>query len=201
MSNVQVMVIFGVKSVAVTTRRALRVRYTTPVPLIRTVSPVGLTTTVIVAVPVSFGATLLVAVTVKVRGSGALSGGRVGAVKVWIEPSAAAGTRITPAGAVQVKVSVPPAGSIPVAVRAAAVALANGLAGLDAMLTTGGALAGGGTTGTSTVAGVENGTSNPSPTTSEKVRVWGSVTSGATNVGLAAVVLLSATVGSPALIT
>lgn len=67
--------------------------------------------------------------------------------------------------------------------------------------TTGGALGGGGTIGTSTVAAVENGTRTPSPTTNEKVKVCGKVTSGATNVGLAAVRLLSATGGSLGLMT
>ena len=71
MSRVQVNVTPGVVSVAVTTRRPLRVRYTTPVALIRMKSPVGLTTTVTVADPVR-PVTLLVAVTVKVSGTGAV---------------------------------------------------------------------------------------------------------------------------------
>ena len=92
---------FGVVSVAVTTSRALRVRYTTPVWLIRMKSPTGLTVTEKVAVPARPLA-LLVAVTVKVSTAGAAPVGIDGATKLWIEPSVAPDTRVVPVGAVQV---------------------------------------------------------------------------------------------------
>src|SRR6478672_7263327 len=154
-------------------------------------SPVGFTVIVMVAVPVRFAATLLVAVTVKVSGTAALSGGSVGAMNDWTEPSAAPGVRTTPAGATQVKVRVPPAGSTPVAVRVPDAPLRIEIVGFEVIATTGGAPAGGGTTGTDTVTGVENGTTPPSPTCSENVRLCATVTSGATNVGVPDVVLLS----------
>src|SRR5258708_29131141 len=60
-------------------------------------------------------ATELVATTEKLSTMGVASGGTLGVVKVCIEPSPAPAISVMPAGAVQVKVRVPPFGSTPVA--------------------------------------------------------------------------------------
>src|SRR5689334_3262987 len=99
----------------------------------------------------------LVAVTENVSDSGAVNSGTIGAVKVCTEPSGDAGVRMTPAGAVQLKVRAPFAGSTAVAVNVTSDPLATGLAGAELALTTGGVPGGGTTIGTSTVAGAEAG--------------------------------------------
>src|ERR1051326_5355380 len=166
----------------------------------RTRSVCGLTITVTVVVPARVLAAL-VAVTWKVRGVGAVSSGMIGAVKVCAEPSSDAGVNNTagPPVCVHVKLSVPPAGSTAVAVNVTAAPLATGFAGDELVVTTGGALAGGTTIGTITVAGAEAGTNPSPPTINWKLRFCGPTTVGAMNVALALFGLLMVTTGSPGL--
>ena len=100
--SVQVRVTPGVVSVAATVRVALLMRYVALV--IVTVSVAGLTTTLTVAaVDVRFGATVLVAVTEKVKVVAAVPAGTVGAVNVCCAPFVpATGVNVIPAGAVHV---------------------------------------------------------------------------------------------------
>src|SRR5579859_1350890 len=153
----------------------------------------------------------LVAVTEKVNTCAAVSSGTAGAVKVWIEPSAAAGVNVigAPPVWVQLKVSAPLAGSTAEAVRVTPAALlgtvmvvpltAGGPANEAVALTAGGVFGGAITIGTVTLAGAENGTRLPSPTISWNVRFCGPATTGAANVAFAAVGLLIVTIGSPGL--
>jgi hypothetical protein len=140
----------------------------------------------------------LVAVTENVSDCGATRAGTVGAVKVWIEPSAAPGVRTTagPAVCVQVKVSVPPLGSTPVAVRVTAEALGTGLAGAELAKTDGAVPGGGGTIGTLKVV-VFAVVVLPPPTVKEKPRLNGAPTTGAIKVAVALVGLMMVTCGSP----
>src|ERR1051326_9276653 len=127
MSSVAVRVTPGVKSLTFTIRRPLVRRYTTL--LITMVSVTGCTITVTVAGALTgFGATLLVAVTWKVKVCAGVSSGTEGAVKVTDEP--VVDDNVTPAGAVQLKVDVhgapgASAGSTQVAFRVTGAPLAT----------------------------------------------------------------------------
>ncbi len=159
----------------------------------------------------AFGATLLVAVTVKVNTWFAVKTGTTGAVKVCSEPSGAAGVKATGAPPVwtQLKVRVPPEGSTPVALSVTGELLATvmlepatetgGVAGLlplaTALLMTGAEPEVGGTIGTDNVV-VAVGIALPSPTVNWKVRLCGPPTNGATKVAVALFGLLITTGGS-----
>jgi len=86
----------------------------------------------------------------------------MGAMKVCTEPSGAAGVRMIPAGAVQLKVRTPLEGSTALAVSVTSAPPTTLLAGDELAETTGGVPGGGTTIGTSTVAGAEAGV-NASP--------------------------------------
>src|SRR5258708_2353080 len=110
----------------------------------------------------------------------------MGAVKVCTEPSGAADVRRIPAGAVQLKVRAPFAGSTALAFSVTAAPLATGLP--EALAVTVGGVPGGGTTiGTSRVAGAEAGVNASPPTISWNARVCGPATSRATKLALALV--------------
>src|SRR3979411_419213 len=104
-------------------------------------SACGLTITVTVTGALVKPLAALVAVTENVRVCGAVSCGTMGAVKVCTEPSGAAGVRRIPAGAVQLKVRAPFAGSTALALRVTAAPLATGLP--DALAVTVGGVTGG----------------------------------------------------------
>jgi hypothetical protein len=80
------------------------------------------------------------------------------------------GLRVIPAGGVKLKVSVPLAGSTPVAVSVTSVPPTTGLLGDEVTVTTGGAPAGGTAIGMTNDTGVEAGTVPFPPTTNWKVR-------------------------------
>src|SRR5579859_440073 len=196
------------------------------------VSAVGCTITVTVVVlerPLEFGGAPVAvqlpapsktpeqAVTVKVKDWFGVSSGTAGAVKLTFGPAAVAAplsrkTMPLPAGAAQLKVRVPFAGSTPVAASWTGEALlgtvmvvagptAGGPANAAVALTAGGVFGGAITIGTVTLAGAEIGTRLPSPTISWNVRFCGPATTGATNVAFAADGLLMVTIGSPGLTT
>src|SRR5690242_18205989 len=104
-----------------------------------------------------------------------------------------------PAGAVHVKVSVPPFGSTPVAfnVTDEVPSPVTGL-GVAVALTEGGVPAGGTAIGTVTVV-VDGLVVLAPPTVKENVRLSGDATTGAVNVAVAAVALLMVMIGSPGL--
>src|SRR5471032_1868026 len=106
-----------------------------------TVSLRGFTSTVIVAEPVSPEATLF-ALAVKMNDCVPESVGTLGALKVCTDPSAARRVRVTPAGAVHVNVTGPPAGSTATAVRVTSAPLATLFAGEELAVTAGGVLGG-----------------------------------------------------------
>src|ERR1700731_2306683 len=148
-------------------------------------STCGFTTTVTVTGALVRPLAALVAVTENVSDSGAVSCGTIGAVKVCNEPSGDGGVRTIPAGAVQLKVRAPLAGSPAVAVRVTAVPLATGLPGAELAVTVGGVFGAGTTIGTSTVAGAEAGVNPSPPTMSWKARFCAAATTGATKLALA----------------
>src|SRR5438270_13314119 len=90
-------------------------------------SAAGFTTTTTVTGALVRPLAALVAVTENVSVCGAVSCGTIGAVKVCNEPSGAAGVRTIPAGAVQLKVRAPLAGSTALAVSDKAASLPTGL--------------------------------------------------------------------------
>ena len=94
----------------------------------------------------------------------------------------------------------PPFGSIPVAVRVTLVALGTGLAGAELAKTDGAVPAGGTTTGTKNVV-VLGVVVLPPPTVSEKPRLSGAPTTGATKEAVGLVGLMMVTCGSPGLTT
>src|SRR6185312_14775455 len=164
-----------------------------------TTSSTGLTVTVMLVVlepPLE-----LVAVRLKTSGSGASRLGTVGAVNVTVAPVAVCvplSVNVTPEGALQENVSVPPEGSTPVALSVTNVLLATGLAG-DALANTEGGVPGGGTaigTATTEIAGV---VVLPPPTVNWKVRFSGVATTGAMNVAVGEFGLVMVTNGSPGL--
>src|SRR5690349_16414948 len=160
-------------------------------------SACGFTTTVTVVGMLVPPPGALVAVTENVNDCGAVSSGTIGAVKVCTEPSGDAGVRTIPAGAVQLKVSVPFAGSTAVAVNVTTAPLETGSAGDELALTTGGVPGGGTTIGTTTVAGDEAGVNPSPPTIKRKARFCGPATTGATKVALALFAFVMVTTGSP----
>src|ERR1041385_3371128 len=96
-------------------------------------SACGFTTTVTSTGALVRPLAALVAVTENVSDSGAVSSGTIGAVKVCTEPSGEAGVRMIPAGAVQLNVSAPLAGSTALALSVTAAPLATGLAEAEAV--------------------------------------------------------------------
>src|SRR5262249_48848779 len=138
----------------------------------------------------------LCAVTVKTSEVGPANVGTMGAVKVCTEPSAAAGVRMIPAGATQVKVTLPPAGEIAVAVRGTAAPLATGFAGAELAVTAIGVFAGAVPMGIITFANPATVVLLP-PTRRRKVSVVGEATTGATNVAIGEVGLVMVTIGWP----
>src|ERR1051326_3087411 len=149
-----------------------------------TTSVCGFTTTVTFTGALIRPLVALVAVTWNVSDSGAVSSGTSGAVNVCNEPSGAAGVRMIPAGAVQLKVSAPPAGSTPTAVSVTGAPLATGLPE-DETVTVGGVFGAGTTIGTSRVAGAEAGVNPSPPTISWNARFCDPATTGAMKVGFA----------------
>src|SRR5579871_557595 len=164
-----------------------------------TVSVAGFTMTVTVVVPVKPEAAL-VAFTVKTNACGPASCGTTGAVKVWIEPSAAPGTSTMPAGAIHVYVTGPPAGSMDEAVSVTGAPLATGFAGAEVAVTAGAVPGGAVATGTRTFAVAGSVVLLP-PTVSWNVSVVGEATTGATNVAVALFAFVIVTSGSPGLTT
>jgi len=162
-------------------------------------SACGLTITVTLTGALVRPLAALVAVTEKVRDSGDVSSGTMGAMKVCTEPSGAAGVRMIPAGAVQLKVRTPLAGSTALAVSVTSAPPATLLAGDELAETTGGVPGGGTTIGTSTVAGAEAGVNASPPTISWNARFCGPATTGATKVALALLAFRIVTTGSPGL--
>ena len=161
-------------------------------------SACGFTTTVTVTGALVKPLAALVAVTENVSDIGAVSCGTIGAVKVCTEPSGEAGVRMIPAGAVQLNVSAPLAGSTALAVRVTGAPLATGLPEDEAV--TVGAVPGAGTTiGTSTVAGADAGVNPSPPTMSWNARFCGPATTGATKLALALLAFRIVTTGSPGL--
>src|SRR5579864_2679755 len=161
-------------------------------------SACGFTTTVTLTGALVKPLAALVAVTEKVSDIGAVSCGTMGAVKVCTEPSGDAGVRTIPAGAVQLKVRAPLAGSTALAVSVTGAPLATGLPEAEAV--TVGAVPGAGTTiGTNTVAGAEAGVNPSPPTISWNARFCGPATTGATKLALALLAFRIVTTGSPGL--
>src|SRR6185437_4187632 len=148
--------------------------------------------------------TELVAVTLKLSCSGAVSSGGVGAVKVTLtEPSpfTVCELRVIPAGGVKLKVRLPPAGSTPRAVSVTTVPPVTGFAGDELTVTAGAWPAGGTAIGTTTKPpfGSEAGTVPLPPTINWKVTFCAPVTVGARKVGLPTVGSLRVMTGSPGL--
>src|SRR6476469_10275271 len=141
-------------------------------------SACGFTTTVTLTGALVKPLAALVAVTEKVSDMGAVSCGTIGAMKVCTEPSGAAGVRTIPAGAVQLKVRAPLAGSTALAVSVTGAPLATGLPDAEAV-TVGGVFGAGTTIGTSTVAGAEDGVNQSPPTMSWDARFCGTDNTGA----------------------
>ena len=192
-SSVAVSEMPGVRSVAVMISRALARRYVTAV--MATVSLTGFTITVTVAEPVSPEPPLF-PVTVNKNDCGAESVGTLGAVKVCTEPSTDPETRVIPAGAVQVNVTGPPAGSMAAALRVTWAPLATLFAGEDVAVTAGGVVGGAVAIGTSKFAVAAFVVLFP-PTVSWKVKVVGAATTGATNVVVGWFGFVIVTNGSP----
>src|SRR3954468_10047080 len=161
-------------------------------------STCGFTTTVTVTGALVKPLAALVAVTENVSDIGAVSCGTIGAVKVCTEPSGDAGIRMIPAGAVQLKVRAPLAGSTALAFSVTAAPLATGLPEAEAV-TVGGVFGAGTTIGTNTVAGAEAGVNPSPPTMSWNARFCGPATTGATKLALALSAFRIVTTGSPGL--
>src|SRR5262249_3394759 len=120
--------------------------------------------------------------------------GTIGAVKVCTEPSAAAGVKTMPAGAAQVKVTLPPAGEIALAVSVTAAPLATGLIGVEVAVTAIGVFGAAASIGTITLAKPAMVVLFP-PTVRRKVRLVGEATTGATKVAIGALGLMMVTIG------
>src|ERR1041384_3435084 len=167
-------------------------------------SAVGLTVTVTVTgVLAGTPAIELVATTEKFSTRGVVSGGTFGAMNVCVEPSPAVGVRVTgsPLVCVQVKVSVPPFGSTPLAARVTVLAPSPTTGfGFAFAVTPGGVLGGATLMGTDRLA--VDGVFTPAcPTVSCKVRLSGAATAGAMNVAVALSGLVMVMIGSPVLTT
>src|ERR1051326_1298488 len=158
----------------------------------------GFTTTVTFTGALIRPLVALVAVTWNVRDSGAVSSGTTGAMKVCTEPSGEAGVRMIPAGAVQLNVSAPPAGSTHTAVSVTGASLATGLPD-DEAVTVGGVFGAGTTIGTSRVAGAEAGVNPSPPTINWNARFCDPATTGAMKLALALLAFRIVTTGSPGL--
>jgi len=161
-------------------------------------SACGFTTTVTFTGALVKPLAALVAVTEKVSDNGAVSCGTIGAMNVCTEPSGAAGVRMIPAGAVQLNVRAPLAGSTALALSVTAAPLATGLPEAEAV-TVGGVFGAGTTIGTSTVAGAEAGVNPSPPTMSWNARFCGAATTGATKLAFALLAFRIVTTGSPGL--
>lgn len=198
MFRVQVSLIPGVESEAFTVSAALLVRYVAAV--IVTESIVGFTVIGTLAVALR-PETELLAVTANDSVLGADSGGTIGAANTCCAPFVpATGVSVTPCGASHVYVSVPPAGSMPLALRVTFTPLATGLAGATVALTDGGAGAAGGAIGTETVA-IAGVVEFAPPTLTWNVRLVAVATFGATNVVVIADGVFSVTPGLLPLLT
>ena len=161
-------------------------------------SACGFTTTVTSTGALVRPLAALVAVTENVSDIGVVSSGTIGAVKVCTEPSGEAGVRMIPAGAVQLNVSAPLAGSTALALNVTGAPLATGLPEDEAV--TVGAVPGAGITiGTSTVAGADAGVNPSPPTMSWNTRFCGAATTGATKLAFAWLAFRIVTTGSPGL--
>jgi hypothetical protein len=164
--------------------------------VIVTTSWIGFTTTGTFAFAERFEGEL-VAVTLNESVLGAEPAGTVGARKVCCAPFVpATGVSTIPAGATHVYVSVPPAGSTPLALRVTFVPLATGFAGAELAFTDGGAGAAGGAIGTVTIA-VAGVVELLPPTLTWKVRLVLLATVGAVKLVVINEGVPSETAGSP----
>lgn len=168
--------------------------------MIVTESMVGFTVTGTLAVALRPEVELF-AVTANDSVLGADSGGTMGAANTCCAPLVpATGVSVTPCGASHVYVSVPPAGSTPLALSVTFTPLATGLAGAAVALTDGGAGAAGGAIGTVTVA-VAGVVEFAPPTLTWNVRLVAVATVGAAKVVVIADGVFNVTPGSLPLVT